>query len=330
MTYDASMKYRRYTYKLYPVASQIGSLESYADGCRLIWNLGLDQRLNHHRNYQRSTGKNLSYFTQSGELKALRAEFDWIKATPACLQQQTLRSLQKAFELYWRNGFGKPKFKKKTSYISLIFPGQVVDFEITNGRWGRVRLPKIGWVKFRFTRPIKGKICEATVSKTPLGWQISFTCKFDEDVVDNGLTVGVDRGVTVPIMLSDGTSYSLPAEIEKHERAARRAQRVPINKRAYDALVDAKAKANTDYVIEYADRPIISVKKGLQAASRRSGIQCSAHVLRHTAGVWMAEADIPMQKISQYLGHTSTRVTETVYARYSPSFMKDAAEALDW
>lgn len=220
------MKYRRYTYKLYPVASQIGSLESYADGCRLIWNLGLDQRLNHHRNYQRSTGKNLSYFTQSGELKALRAEFDWIKATPACLQQQTLRSLQKAFELYWRNGFGKPKFKKKTSYISLIFPGQVVDFEITNGRWGRVRLPKIGWVKFRFTRPIKGKICEATVSKTPLGWQISFTCKFDEDVVDNGLTVGVDRGVTVPIMLSDGTSYSLPAEIEKHERAARRAQRV--------------------------------------------------------------------------------------------------------
>lgn len=105
---------------------------------------------------------------------------------------------------------------------------------------------------------------------------------------------------------------------------------VPINKRAYDALVEAKAKANTDYVIEYADRPIISVKKGLQAASRRSGIQCSAHVLRHTAGVWMAEADIPMQKISQYLGHTSTRVTETVYARYSPSFMKDAAEALDW
>ncbi|WP_156440440.1 MULTISPECIES: tyrosine-type recombinase/integrase, partial [Pseudomonadota] len=68
----------------------------------------------------------------------------------------------------------------------------------------------------------------------------------------------------------------------------------------------------------------------LQAASRRSGIQCSAHVLRHTAGVWMAEADIPMQKISQYLGHTSTRVTESVYARYSPSFMKDAAEALDW
>jgi integrase len=61
-----------------------------------------------------------------------------------------------------------------------------------------------------------------------------------------------------------------------------------------------------------------------------STIKTELDLLRHTAGVWMAEADIPMQKISQYLGHTSTRVTESVYARYSPSFMKDAAEALDW
>ncbi|MFM5907046.1 MAG: tyrosine-type recombinase/integrase, partial [Novosphingobium sp.] len=76
--------------------------------------------------------------------------------------------------------------------------------------------------------------------------------------------------------------------------------------------------------------PVKSVKKALQAASKRSGIQCSAHVFRHTAGVWMAEADVPMQKIAQYLGHTSTRVTETTYARYSPSFMRDASAALDW
>ncbi|WP_374137577.1 MULTISPECIES: tyrosine-type recombinase/integrase [unclassified Sphingomonas] len=53
-------------------------------------------------------------------------------------------------------------------------------------------------------------------------------------------------------------------------------------------------------------------------------------MFRHTAGVWMAQADVQMQKIAQFLGHTSTRVTERTYARYSPSFMKDAAAALDW
>jgi hypothetical protein len=57
---------------------------------------------------------------------------------------------------------------------------------------------------------------------------------------------------------------------------------------------------------------------------------CSPHVFRHTAGVWMAQADVPMQKISQFLGHTSTRVTERTYARHSPSFMRDAAAALNF
>ena len=115
----------------------------------------------------------------------------------------------------------------------------------------------------------------------------------------------------------------------RHQTNKRRAV-VPIAPRA-----DAELRKNyegrlTEYVIEYGGGPVKSVKKALQAASKRSGVQCSAHVFRHTAGVWMAEADVPMQKIAQYLGHTSTRVTETTYARYSPSYMRDASAALDW
>jgi len=115
----------------------------------------------------------------------------------------------------------------------------------------------------------------------------------------------------------------------RHESNKRRAV-VPINSRARDALTEAQKGAMSDYVIEYAGQPVKSVKKAIQAAAKRSGISCSPHVFRHTAGVWMAEADVPMQKIAQYLGHTSTRVTETTYARYSPSFMKDASAALEW
>jgi len=115
----------------------------------------------------------------------------------------------------------------------------------------------------------------------------------------------------------------------RHQNNKRRSV-VPINARAEAALREAREAALTDYVIEYGGGPIKDVKKALQAASARSGIHASAHVFRHTAGVWMAEADVPMQKIAQYLGHTSTRVTEQVYARYSPSFMKDASAALEW
>lgn len=105
---------------------------------------------------------------------------------------------------------------------------------------------------------------------------------------------------------------------------------VPIAQRAETELRRALEAAMTEYVIEYAGGPVKSVKKAIQAAAARSGVKCSAHVFRHTAGVWMAEADVPMQKIAQYLGHTSTRVTETTYARYSPSYMRDASAALNW
>lgn len=113
----------------------------------------------------------------------------------------------------------------------------------------------------------------------------------------------------------------------RHQTNKRRVV-VPLNERALKALQDAHKGALTDHVIEYAGQPVKSVKKAIASAARRSGIPVSPHVFRHTAGVWMAEADTPMQKISQYLGHTSTRITEQVYARYSPSFQRDAAAAL--
>jgi integrase len=105
---------------------------------------------------------------------------------------------------------------------------------------------------------------------------------------------------------------------------------VPITKRAREALALAKEGALTDHVIEWGGKPVKSVKKALERISERTGIDFSPHVLRHTAGVWMAKRDVPMQKIAQYLGHTSSKVTEKVYARYSPSFMRDAADALEW
>lgn len=105
---------------------------------------------------------------------------------------------------------------------------------------------------------------------------------------------------------------------------------VPINKRAKEALEEARRGAQSEYVIEYKGAQVGSVKKAIASAAQRSGVPCSPHVFRHTCGVWMAQANVPMQKISQYLAHTSTTVTERVYARYSPGFMRDASAALDW
>lgn len=105
---------------------------------------------------------------------------------------------------------------------------------------------------------------------------------------------------------------------------------VTMNANARAGLETAYAGRLSDHVIEFGGKPISSVKKSISRLSRDTGIAFSPHVLRHTCAVWMAQADVPMQKISQYLGHTSSRVTEQVYARYSPSFMRDAGAAVEF
>lgn len=111
---------------------------------------------------------------------------------------------------------------------------------------------------------------------------------------------------------------------------AKRRAVVPITARARTALEDARAGAQTDHVIEWAGRPVGSIKRAFARASARAGVRCTPHMLRHSAATWMAEAGVPMSEISQYLGHSSTRITEQVYARYSPDYLRRAAEALDW
>lgn len=114
------------------------------------------------------------------------------------------------------------------------------------------------------------------------------------------------------------------------ERRMKGRATVPMTDSAREALQEARQGAISDYVVEYAGRRVLSVKRAFHAAATRAGMPwCTPHVLRHTAAVHMAEAGVPLSEISQYLGHTSTSVTERVYARFSPSYLRRAASALE-
>ncbi|MEM9676718.1 MAG: site-specific integrase, partial [Pseudomonadota bacterium] len=117
----------------------------------------------------------------------------------------------------------------------------------------------------------------------------------------------------------------VPGEARRKGRAI-----VPMTKSLRAALQDARQWSLSDHVIEWAGKPVKDVKNGI----RRAAIRCdlpwvSAHVLRHTAAVWLVEADVPMSVVSQYLGHSSISVTEKVYARFSNDYLQSAADVLD-
>lgn len=220
------MIYCGFTYAMRPSPHQADLFARFAGACRLVWNLALEQRRNHWQRYQAITGDNLNYVTQARELTALRAEVDFIRAVHVTPLQRSLKALDEAYRRAWQGKGGYPQPKKKGVHDSFSYSGREIAVEKINSRWGRVRLPKIGWVKLRLTRPLTGSIREATVSRTALGWQVSIGCLIEGDVRDPGGAVGIDRGVTVPLMLSDGTSYSLPASVANLERCIRKAQRI--------------------------------------------------------------------------------------------------------
>ena len=104
---------------------------------------------------------------------------------------------------------------------------------------------------------------------------------------------------------------------------------VPMTDKARRALEQAVKARTSEYVIEYGGQKIGRIVKAFRRTAERAGMPwCTPHVLRHTAAVWMAEAGVPMAEIAQYLGHSDSRITERVYARFSPHHLRRAASAL--
>jgi integrase len=106
---------------------------------------------------------------------------------------------------------------------------------------------------------------------------------------------------------------------------------VPMLRTAEAALREAQMATVSGFVIEWAGKPIGSLKRGLKRAARNAGIRkpVSPHVLRHSAAVHMAEDDVSMDEIAQFLGHSNVNTTRKIYARFSVNYLKNAAAALE-
>lgn len=106
---------------------------------------------------------------------------------------------------------------------------------------------------------------------------------------------------------------------------------VPMNDGLRAALSSAKAAALTDYVVEWAGTNVASIKTGFKAACKTAKLDgVSPHTLRHTAAVHLVSNGVPIHKVSQYLGHSDSRITEKVYGRFAPDHLREEAAILDF
>lgn len=148
---------RRYRLELSP--EQVARCEEFANVCRAVWNTGLEQR----RDYRRR-GAWMNYVAQAAELADAKRDHEWLKAAPSHVLQQTLRDLDRACR---ERGTCKVRWRSKARWSpSFRFPaGDRIAVERLGRKWGRVKLPKLGWVRLRRSRPLGGAIRSATVSR---------------------------------------------------------------------------------------------------------------------------------------------------------------------
>jgi len=187
-------------YRLDLTTDQLAVCEATGAACRDVWNTGLEQR-----RYYRAKGAWLDYVPQAAQLTVARSEFPWLAEISAQVLQQTLMDLDKAcrshgtFTVRWRS--------KTRWHPSFRFPsGQRIEVERLAKKWGRCKLPKLGWVRFRWSRALGGTVRSATVSFKAGHWYVSFLIEDGKNTPEHhpGTPVGIDRGVTVAIATSTG------------------------------------------------------------------------------------------------------------------------------
>lgn len=244
---------RSYKFRLYATGEQETLFSQFSGVCRLVYNLGLEQRRDWWRNHRNTTGFNISFASQCRELTELRAEFDWIASVSTIPQQQALRDLEKAYQNFFAGRAEYPSPRKRGVNDSFRFPGARCTWRKLNAKWGAVRFPKIGEIKFRLTQGIPGTVKNVTVTLDALGWHVVFSTEVEHEAPENfGPAVGIDRGVVHALALSDGRFMDMPREqlkaldrrARKHQKKLSRCKRGS-NRRtaARKLLARAKAKA---------------------------------------------------------------------------------------
>ncbi|WP_304455213.1 transposase [Nocardiopsis sp. YSL2] len=219
---------RKYVTHLSP--EQEAQAEGFGDACRWVWNAALEQRREANRWWKRYGEAWIhpypGFAVQARQLSGVRAEADWLRAAPSHVLQQTLRDLDRACR---EHGTNAVRWRSKHRWNpSFRFPDPAqITVEKVNRRWGRVKLPKLGWIRFRRTRDLGGAVRNVTVSYRSGKWYVTFC-------VDDGLPqaqpngkpdVGVDRGVVVAAATSQGRLHDRAFTTAKEEERLVRLQR---------------------------------------------------------------------------------------------------------
>jgi transposase len=162
------------------------------------------------------------------QLSEARAAEPWLAAGSVIVQQQAVRDHDQAMRNYFAGTHRLPSWRKagrdEGFRIVHVKPG---DVRRLSRKTGEVRIPKAGWVRFRWSRPVPQDVKSFRVTMDRAGrWHVAFAAVPDPiPEPGNGEVVGIDRGVAVSAALSTGELLYCPGLLGRQQQRLRRLER---------------------------------------------------------------------------------------------------------
>jgi putative transposase len=251
-------------YRLCPTPTQEDGLLGHCAHARYVWNLAVEQR-----SWWQPGRRMVGFVEQARQLTEARAAYPWLAAGSVIVQQQALRDFHAAYASWsaslraWRTHYATtppdkrpaapspPSWRKRgrREGFRIVAVGPQ-DVQRVNRRWGQVLVPKLGWVRFRWSRPVPAARSYRVTRDRAGRWHLAFAAvPAAISAPDNGTVVGVDRGVRVSAALSTGELLTVaglrPGERRRLRQLERRLARAKpgSNRRRRVKLAISRLKA---------------------------------------------------------------------------------------
>lgn len=213
---------KAYKFRIYPTKEQEVLIVKTIGCSRFVFNHFLAK----WNETYKETGKGLSYGVCSSELPNLKKELPWLKEVDSIAIQSSVKKLADAYSRFFKKQNDAPRFKSKRNKV------QSYTTKHTNGNIAiegdKIKLPKLGLVRFAKSKEVEGRILNATVRRNPSGkYFVSLLVETDVQALPKtNKEVGIDVGLKDFAILSNGEVFENPKFLRNMEQKLIREQRI--------------------------------------------------------------------------------------------------------
>ena len=204
---------KSFKYRLYPTKEQEVKIQKNFGCVRFVYNYYLSKRIEIYEKYKET----FNYYACAKDLTQLKKELTWLKEAESTSLQSSLKNLDGAYQKFFKEHKGYPKFKSKKTH-RFSYTCNCVSNNIVTIDTNKIKLPKLGIVKIKNNLPIQGRILSATISQVPSGkYFVSICCDnvnikpFDK----TGLVIGIDLGIKDFAVTSDRVKIPNPKYLKQ-------------------------------------------------------------------------------------------------------------------